>query len=100
MINISIDQSLSTNPDSVALASKKQIDISLSMPDISASLSGSSLMSQVKTNFTQQNIVLVGDTSISSSVGNMYYTPVYTEKINYEQWKSRRNTTFNELGIT
>lgn len=98
MNNITIDQSLIVNPDSISISSKNTIDISVSMSDISASLfSGSLSISQIKTNATNQKLVLVvGDTE--SPIGSVYYTPMYTEKINYEAWKIRSDKTFKELG--
>jgi hypothetical protein len=100
MIDITIDLSAQENPDKNAIASKQVIDVSLSMTDISASLSSGSLnLSGIKTNYMKQKLIIVTDAAEQNNEGNIYYTPTYTEQINYEVWKTTVNKTFNELGL-
>lgn len=99
MIDIPVDLSNQISPDHTAIVGKLPIDISLSVSDISASLATGSLpISSIKTGFTQQRIVLVDD-NVPTTSGDVYYVPVYIEKISYTEWKSRVNKTFVELGI-
>lgn len=83
-----------SNPDSASIANKETIDISLSLFEVSASGYNES----IKTNYTQTELTVVTprfDGEIVS--GNIYYTPIYTEKLNYEVWKSTINKNFEEL---
>jgi hypothetical protein len=85
----------SQNPDSSSIVNKETIDISLSLFDVSAS----GYSSSVTTNYTVtgQTVLLPRDNGGEVSSGNVYYTPLYKEKINYEVWKSRVNKNFKEL---
>lgn len=82
----------SVNPDTASIASKRPIDISVNISDISSS----NYTGTVQLNNLQTEIQVY--VSSSSSTGSMYYAPVYAEKINYETWKRSINKSFQELG--
>lgn len=81
-----------SNSESESISRKEQIDISLSLFEVSASgYSGA-----IKTNYTNTSqIVVIPDETIVS--GSLYYTPIYKEKIDYQTWLSRINKNFEEL---
>lgn len=83
------------NPDSQSIADSTIIGMSVSTFDISAS---GYFSESIKTSYTNTNQMLTipigGNTNDS---GYVYYTPLYTEKINYEVWKQRVNKNFQEL---
>ena len=79
------------NPDKLAISKKDTIDISVSNFDISASNYGDTIL----LNFQNNETVVYLDNTTSGSV---YYTPLYTENINYDVWKNRINKSFRELG--
>lgn len=93
------------NPDEFAIQNKSTISISVSQTDISASLSGSSLLSEVKLSNSLQRLVLTSAapsaTDVTQVTGGegIYYTPVYSERISYDQWKLQINKTFQELEV-
>jgi hypothetical protein len=80
------------NPDSGSISAKNYIDISLSLFDVSAS----GYFGKIQTNYsaTVEKITIPDDDFINSS---SYYTPIYTEKINYNEWLSKINRNFEEL---
>ena len=82
-----------TNPDKIAIQQKTMIDITLNPYDITAS----NYASQVKLNYNQSEIVILNDEE--SDEYATYFTPLYTEKINYQQWKRQINKSFQELRI-
>jgi hypothetical protein len=89
-------------PDSSSIQTKSTIDISFSMAELSSSKvimsSSANYALQLKPNYTTNGLVLEvprTQDAILSSEG--YYTPVYTEKINYDQWKLKINKVFLEL---
>ena len=99
MTNISVDLSTTENPDLSAIRSKGIIDITLAEFDVSASLSSGSLsLDSVMLNHSNQKIVIIDDND-SASGGDVYFTPIYAEKINYSQWKLQVDKTFKELKI-
>lgn len=81
------------NPDKLAIEEKSLIDISISEYDISASGYSTTL----KLNYDRSEIVLLNDADNDDY--DTYYTPLYTEKINYDTWKNTINKSFNELGL-
>jgi len=81
------------NPDSSSIVSKKQIDISLSLADISASGHSGS----IKTNYQINSQIIITDPEVTSGPGKVYYTPIYKEKINRSAWLSTINKNFEEL---
>lgn len=81
----------SANPDKKAIAEKNTIDIRVSVGDLTASNATES----VKLNTALSEITVYVD-SLESN-GATYYTPLYTEKINYETWKKTVNKSFQEL---
>lgn len=80
------------NPDSGSISRKEQIDISLSLFDISASGN----FGKIQTNYatTTQVITIPEEGFLNSS---SYYTPIYKEKLNYDVWLTRINKNFEEL---
>jgi hypothetical protein len=93
-----------SNPDSGSISQKETIDISFSSTDVTASSANSALLngmnytSSIKTNYTATGqIVVIPRDPDNIEDGYVYYTPIYTEKINYEVWKQRVNKTFQEL---
>lgn len=90
------------NPDSESLVRKLPIDISVSETDISSSLyydeeSSKLYENQIKLNYNKTEIVLLDDET--SEKFDTYYTPLYTEKILYDEWKKRINKQFEELEL-
>jgi hypothetical protein len=81
----------STNPDSGSIVNKEQIDISLSSFDVSAS--EQSNVVQTNYSFTVQSVFV--DTNVKD--GSVYYTPIYKENIDYEEWLKRIDRNFQEL---
>jgi hypothetical protein len=82
-----------SNPDKPAIQRKTLIDITLNPFDISAS----NYSDQIKLNYNQSEIVILnGEESGNHAV---YFTPLYTEKINYQQWKRQINKSFQELRV-
>jgi hypothetical protein len=80
------------NPDSESISRKDQIDISLSLFDVSAS----GHYGQIQTNYsvTSQTITIP---EVNLLVSSSYYTPIYKEKLNYNVWLTRINKNFEEL---
>lgn len=82
------------NPDSASIANKSTIDIGVYDTDISASAYSQS----IKLNYTNDSIIVQIPEDIDEFTdGYRYYTPMYTEKINYDEWKTTVNKTFKEL---
>lgn len=83
-----------SNPDSASLAAKRDVDISFSLTDVSASLK----TQVINTNYVGDNLTIVLPNEDEVIIkGSVYYTPIYKEKINYEQWAARINKNFREL---
>jgi hypothetical protein len=89
--NVTITASIS-NPDARVISQKKLVDISLNLFDVSASNSQNKIM----LNFGQTEIIVFDD-NLNQTKGDIYFTPLYTEKINYEVWKTTINKSFQEL---
>lgn len=81
-----------TNPDSESIVTKRQIDISLSEFDVSASGHSGSILTNYSS--TVQIITLPEENLLNRSV---YYTPIYKEKLNYSAWLTKINKNFQEL---
>lgn len=81
-----------SNPDSESVSRKDQIDISLSLFDVSAS----GYYGKIQTNYsvTAQTVTIPEAGFLNSS---SYYTPIYKEKLNYDVWLNRVNKNFEEL---
>lgn len=93
-----IDISDRENPDLTHIQDKRTVDISVSQVDIDAGLSDGDISpEQVRLNYTGQGIVILDDKQDETS-GDIYYTSVYAEKLNYPVWKQRVNKQFVELG--
>jgi hypothetical protein len=84
--------SSSRNPDSASIANKEQIDISLSIAEVSASGHSGSIFTNYST--TIQVVTIPEPNLLDRSV---YYTPIYKEKLNYNVWLNRINKNFDEL---
>lgn len=84
--------SSSVNPDSASIANKDQIDISLSLFEVSAS--GQSASIQTNYSATVQVVTLPEEGLTNRSV---YYTPIYKEKLDYTTWLNTVNKNFEEL---
>lgn len=83
------------NPDKSAIQKKSLINIPISTFDISAS----NHTTDIKLNNTNNlEIILLDDQTADEF--DTYYTPLYTEKINYNVWKTTINKTFQELEIS
>ena len=81
----------SRNPDTNSIVDKQQIDISVSMVDISVTVSSS-----IKPNFSATALdVVVGGSTLET--GSVYYTPIYKEELDYDTWLTRINKNFQEL---
>lgn len=80
------------NPDSSSIAEKSDIDLSVSLFDVSAS----GHYGKIQTNYTNTQI-LVNIPEPEYLLSSSYYTPLYTEKLNYDTWLSRINRNFEEL---
>lgn len=95
------------NPDAATVPYKLPTDISFNSSDITASSQAS--VSASGTDYTQfikvandgETVsVVTGDAQSNENankVGTVYYTPLYSEKINYQEWQSRINKNFLEL---
>lgn len=79
------------NPDKEAITNKDTINISVSLNDITASNATQSI--NLNSNKTEIKVYV----DSTETTGSTYYTPVYTEKINYEVWKKIVNKSFTEL---
>ena len=81
-----------SNPDAENTSNKEQIDISVSLFDVSASGN----FNKIQTNYSvTEEIVTIPDSTLR--VSSSYYTPIYKEKLNYNVWLSRINKNFEEL---
>lgn len=87
------------NPDKVAIESKKVIDLALTDEDVTASLSSSAPVPNppIKVEFVSNYITVHPTVSGSADRAELYFTPIYAEKLNYTQWKSVVNKNFTEL---
>lgn len=84
--------SSSINPDSGSITNKDQIDISLSLFEVSASGHSSSILTNYSA--TVQTVTIPEEELTNHS---MYYTPIYKEKLDYNVWLTRINKNFEEL---
>lgn len=83
------------NPDSQSIMEKTIISMPVSSFDISAS---GYFSESIKTSYAGTNQLLtVQLTEGTVTEGYVYYTPLYTEKIDYDVWKQRINKNFQEL---
>jgi hypothetical protein len=90
--NTSIPILVGENPDKLAIRNKARIDITLTTTDISAS----NVQDTIALNFSENEVVTIND-GASDTKGDTYFTPLYTEKINYDIWKTTINKSFQEL---
>lgn len=91
------------NPDAEIVLQKEPIDIAISTFDItssaeaSVSASGKDYTQLTKLSNDGTAISIIVEDNNSTDVGTIYYTPLYSEKINYQTWQSRVNKNFLEL---
>lgn len=79
------------NPDKGALFKKEIVDLGLSEEDVKlAEIS-------VKANYVSNFIVVHPTVTGSTDVAELYFTPLYKETINYDEWKQVINKKFLEL---
>jgi hypothetical protein len=97
-----------SNPDLIAIQNRQPVPMSFSAPDITITALSSSnaglvaLLQQAKFSNSGQRLLLsIGENDQNEEVGvnGVYYTPVYTERINYSEWQRRINKTFQELEV-
>ena len=82
------------NPDSVSIVNNDTVDVSFTLTDVSSSYYSSS----IQPNYAASGVsVVIPRQNSSVERGNIYFTPVYTEKLSYEEWKTRVNKNFLEL---
>jgi hypothetical protein len=95
------------NPDKKAIDDKQQISITLSVSDISSSMSLPPLsdrLSDIRLNSTNQRVTFQiqpsdqEDETQDSLIG-LYYTPIYSEQISYSEWKRTVDKRFQELEV-
>jgi hypothetical protein len=90
----------SINPDKESINTKSTVNIGFSVQDVSSSAvptSGIDLY-EFKPNYAFTGLTVVvprGDTL--PMTGQLYYTPVYSEKLSYDVWKVSIDKTFLEL---
>jgi hypothetical protein len=84
-----------SNPDSASISRKAPISYTVAYSDINAirELSASIKLSGDET-FQVVTIPVVDE---EPAKGTVYYTPIYKEKINYNEWINKINRNFNEL---
>lgn len=90
MINISQVVYDITNPDTEAISTKTDIDISYNPAEVSATGYSASV------NFNGNDISILNTTSEVTN-SNLYYVPIFIEKLNYTTWKNTINKTFEQL---
>ena len=82
------------NPDSSSVASKSTIDLTPSTNDIVSS----SFSSSMKLNYMQDGLIVEVDGDVTpSEEAYAYYTPLYSEKLYYDEWQVVVDKTFREL---
>lgn len=97
MIDVQIN---STNPDTDSISNKDIIDIEYTSQDISiVKMSGSLPSDSLQVDNTTNQLILVTQRydNIPITAGRTYFTPVYTEQIDYERWITTVNKNFFEL---
>lgn len=110
-----VDFNPTVNPDSASIAKKTPADIQLSTIDISgsgytASMDPTLTTKEIKLNYYGNGIVLeldryTGEGAVNipegftkpKVTGTIYYTPIYSEKLNYQTWLNTINRNFQEL---
>lgn len=83
------------SPDSQYITKKLPIDISLNTFDISAS--GYNTSSDIRLSNDNTEIKIIDDAE--SDNFDKYFTPIYSEKINYTVWKTTIQKNFTELTL-
>lgn len=81
-----------SNPYSESIVRKEQIDISISLSEVSAS----GHKDQIQTTYAKDyQVVTIPEQNYLNS--SSYYTPIYKEQLNYNVWLTRVNKNFEEL---
>lgn len=83
------------NPDSASIANKTLVSYTVSTADINY-INAVPTVELANSN-TFQMITLPLSEDMELTTGTTYYTPVYTEKINYDEWLVTINKNFREL---
>jgi hypothetical protein len=91
-----IKQELTPNPDADEINKKQVINISYVDTDLTSSQYDYTQLAQK--NYSLTEVVIYNDSGSINQPGYVYYTPLYTEKISYNQWKKTINKSFKELG--
>ena len=91
MTDISVNTS---NPDSGSISRRELVNISFSVTDISASRQENNIL---PTYLLDSQTVVLPDTPEDSVQGYLYYTPLYREQLNYNQYLAVVDKTFQEL---
>lgn len=92
-IYVTLDNEIKS-PDIDSIVLKNTINISYLEFDVSASGYSSSVLP----NYTKTGVTVVVPREEGQKMsGSVYYTPLYSELINYDVWKSRINKNFQEL---
>lgn len=108
---IVINLSDKTNPDKNSISAKRPSNVELSAADITSSNFTPMSSSQfIKLNYANNGVTIQIDRyagegfdglpdgfSIPKTLGTIYYTPLYTEKIDYKTWLNTVNKNFSEL---
>jgi hypothetical protein len=82
------------NPDSSSIVNKIPIGIGIFMSDISSSMYSQS----INVNYLQDELIVrLTDDTEEVPDSAIYYTPLYAEKLSYDEWKVVVNKTFREL---
>lgn len=84
------------NPDIQSVSEKTDISYTISNLDILNLLGSQSNAIQVANSSTFQ-VITIADDGTETTTGTSYYTPLYTEKIKYDEWLNTVNKNFNEL---
>lgn len=81
------------NPDIDSITKKNTIDISVSEQDV--------LLSElpVQVNYSNGTIYVHETVSDSNDIAELYFTPLYSEKIKYSEWVKTVDKTFRELEV-
>jgi hypothetical protein len=84
------------NPDADEINRKEIINISYVDTDLTSS--NYDYTTLVQKNYSETEVVIYNNSGSINQPGYVYYTPLYTEKISYNQWKKTINKSFKELG--
>lgn len=81
------------NPDSQVVGK----DISISLFEVSSSGYSASVSTNYDSTYQKINVSFDPSLEVPITSGYVYYTPIYKEKLNYNEWIVRVNKNFEEL---